>query len=549
MTQLINKDTAPEAISDKQVTVEGEIYRFEKIDGQFYVRSIDPVSGQQTQQFRLVMITGSHHMHVFWYDLGIEKTPGMLPITYLIDQKRWIHRRSAFLRAPELPYRPENGRWNRVCCQCHSTHPRQHIGEDPNAKTSNNWNTQVGEFGIACEACHGPGQEHVKFHEQDRSSKEIGRIVDPMQLSVDQQRDVCARCHSVGFVDMKAVGRENYHKHGQSFRPGDLISECSDYCVVQGSPSHLKSETFRKWFTTVRPNPNNYFWPDGQVRVSGRAYNGMLESKCAQDSDLTCLTCHTMHQSNVEIQDLWRDDQLRPGMRDDGACLMCHQEYKELGSKHTHHPADSSGSRCMNCHMPHTVYGMLKTIRSHTISSPSVKSAIETTRPTACNLCHLDHTLAETAKHLSDWYGKDVPDLTDEEQTISLAVLQLLKGDAAQRVLQITAMERPEAQNASGTNWIVVYALVGMLDRYSAIRLIAERLYSSLPDAPPLDFNYATPPEQRASLISKRLKQIQDMHSLQTNPALLIDEEGRIDHKRLNSLLKSQNNRPVFLQE
>ena len=87
----------------------------------------DPIADGERRERRLVMMTGSHHMHVFWYESGIEKTPAQLPILYLIDQQRWIPRRSAFLRPAEMEMEnaTELGRWNQTCCQCHSTHPRQ----------------------------------------------------------------------------------------------------------------------------------------------------------------------------------------------------------------------------------------------------------------------------------------------------------------------------------------------------------------------------------------------------------------------------------------
>jgi len=36
----------------------------------------------------LVLMAGSHHMHVFWYESDFAHTPAQLPILYLIDQDR-----------------------------------------------------------------------------------------------------------------------------------------------------------------------------------------------------------------------------------------------------------------------------------------------------------------------------------------------------------------------------------------------------------------------------------------------------------------------------
>jgi hypothetical protein len=202
----------------------------------------------------------------------------------------------------------------------------------------------------------------------------------------------------------------------------------------------------------------------------------------------------------------------------------------------------------MNCHMPHTVYGILKTCRSHTISSPSVTTTVETGRPNACSLCHLDHTLEQTANHLADWYGQDKPPLSDEERTTAASVLQFLTGDAAQRALQVNAFQWEPAREASGTEWMRLYLMLGMEDPYDAIRLISHRGYKSLPNAPPLDYDFLDPPQQRGMLLGREYQKILSQQ-WPPNQALLIDEEGFLDKPRIEALMNRRDHRPVYLQE
>src|SRR4029434_5840314 len=112
-------------------------------------------------------------------------------------------------------------------------------------------------------------------------------------------------------------------------------------------------------------------------------------------------------------------DQLAERMDSNLACLQCHTKINV--SQHTHHRTDSSGSSCYNCHMPHTVYGLMKAIRSHQIDSPNAANSLKTGRPNACNLCHLDKTLDWTARKLSEWYGQPAVDLSPEHQTHAAA--------------------------------------------------------------------------------------------------------------------------------
>src|SRR5207247_8067847 len=131
--------------------------------------------------------------------------------------------------------------------------------------------------------------------------------------------------------------------------------------------------------------------------------------------------CHSIHESDP-------DQHLTARMRSNEACLQCHEGFREKLSSHTHHLANSSGSECYNCHMPHTSWGLLKAIRTHQITSPDVRTSVKTGRPNACNLCHLDRSFAWTAGKLSEWYQMPVPTLDAEHRSVSAAVLARWRG-------------------------------------------------------------------------------------------------------------------------
>lgn len=545
MTQPVTLETAPAAIIDSRVKVQGQTYTFRRRNDEFFVELDDPIAGGKRMLRRLVLMTGSHHAHLFWYESGIAGTPAQLPIMYLIDQQRWIPRKSFFLRPPNMEKGDELGRWNGICCNCHSTHPRTRPPDPYHAA----WDTRVSEFGITCEACHGPGEAHVAFHRLEplAARQADDPIVNPLDLPTSTRSDLCGQCHGMMMVSIDgAADQEQYFTHGRRFRPGDRLEDAYFLRVVRASEQHRQSETFRRF--DAHPGVTiGHFWPDGELRVTGRDYTAMIESKCFQQGELSCLSCHTMHQQDVALQAQWKDDQLMPEMRGDAACLQCHPNYEALGTEHTHHAIDSEGSRCMNCHMPHTVYGILKTCRTHTISSPSVATTIQTGRPNACNLCHLDHTLEQTADQLAEWYGQQKPELTADQKSTAASLLHFLTGDAAQRVLQVNAFAWKPAQEASGTQWMQFYLLLGMEDPYDAIRLISERAYKSLPDAPPLAYDVLEAPAARGSLLGEYQKVLTQRHS--PNAALLIDSQGMLDQSRLQSLMSRRNHRPVYLQE
>ena len=138
--------------------------------------------------------------------------------------------------------------------------------------------------------------------------------------------------------------------------------------------------------------------------------------------------------------------------------------------------------------------------------------------------------------------------LTAAEQSTAASLLHFLTGDAAQRVLQVNAFEWQPARQASGTDWMRFYLLLGMEDPYDAIRLISQRVYKSLPDAPPLDYDFLDSPQQRGAVLGGEYQKVLSQR-WPPNPALLIDPQGLLDQSRLEALMNRRNRRPVYLQE
>jgi hypothetical protein len=302
---------------------------------------------------------------------------------------------------------------------------------------------------------------------------------------------------------------------------------------------------------------NDSFWPDGMVRVSGREYNGLIESPCFKDAHdpqrtMSCFSCHTLHQPAGDSRPIkeWANDQLGPGMDGNKACAQCHEKLAANLTAHTKHKANSEGSSCYNCHMPFTSYGLLKTIRSHQISSPSVASARGTGRPTACNLCHLDKTLAWTADYLSQWYGQPRPPL--DEPDVSSALLTALAGDAGQRAIIAQAMGWTPAQTASGTDWMLPHLAQLLDDPYDAVRFIAGRSLGTLPEFSSFEYDFTAPVERRRDAqrrVMTTFSRVRSRLPRPGDPRLLLTPEADVDVSRTLALLKQRNNRNMLLRE
>jgi hypothetical protein len=300
----------------------------------------------------------------------------------------------------------------------------------------------------------------------------------------------------------------------------------------------------------------DHFWSDGMVRVSGREYNGLLETPCYQRGELSCLSCHVMHKTDDDPRPLveWANDQLNHTMEGNGACLQCHQQYEsdEALAAHTHHSATSTGSSCYNCHMPHTTYGLLKAIRSHQIDIPNAETQQLVGRPNACNLCHLDKTLDWTADHLYDWYDIQKPLLAKDDREIASSILWILRGDAGQRALAAWSMGWQPAQQASGTDWMAPHLSNLLVDPYDAVRIVAGRTLRTLPSFADFTYDDAGSAKQRNDAAKRVVKQWGSSRpagdSFRGRP-LLFDANGERNVKEIVRLLRKRDHRIVHLKE
>ncbi|HVY25167.1 MAG TPA: cytochrome c3 family protein [Polyangiaceae bacterium] len=443
---------------------------------------------------RVQLLTGSHHHQAFWV---AGARPGELvavPVVYWIDQGRLIARRDAFLNPPDAPERAV--RWNSNCVQCHAV-----AGAPEHDATLDAFATSAAELGIACEACHGRGEEHVRamqnplarYRAHGRAARELA-IVNPSELAPARGAEVCGRCHSYFYPK----DEEQWWRHGfaQSFAPGQELSHAQlllspEVLAAPGSPQ-------------LDAAGESLFYRDGTIRVGGREYNGLVRSPCFErghgTKQLSCTSCHSLHQSEP-------NDQLDPEKLANRACAQCHESVSQNLAAHTHHAPTSAGSLCYNCHMPHTSYALLGAIRSHRVDVPAFDARTRD-KPNACNLCHLEQSEAWAAEHARAWYGSQ-PSLTLNRAaelaapSVPAGAVFALAGDAAVRAITAAALGRHESANdAPALRAQLLQQLAH--DDYAAVRSIAGRSLTGVSPAA------ATPPLD-AALVS-RLLAARDQH-------------------------------------
>lgn len=542
MTQAATPEAVLGNFDNVQVTARGRQYLLEREGDVCWVRMNQPdfpVSPETIMDVPVVMTTGSHHMQVYWYPTGVARTLAQLPIVYLKETDQWVPRTASFLRPADTPISSEMGRWNSSCSQCHSTHPRRR------QRGQLVYDTYIAELGISCEACHGPAEQHVAYHRRGMPAGGADPIINPASLSSHASTQVCGQCHSMRKL---SEDRSLISERGQGFRPGDDLTQTHEIWERNSDAVRAFLDS-RKFPEGDEQALRSVFWDDGMIRIAGREFNGMINTPCHVQGEMSCLSCHSMHQESIDNRPAkeWANDQLSLDALGDTACTQCHSA-SDYGEKHTHHPQSSSGSRCYNCHMPHTSYGLLKAVRSHTITSPDLSRDMTARRPNACNLCHLDKTLQWTADALQDWYQQSAPELEQEDKEVAASVLWLLKGDAGLRALASWSMGWADAQRASGNEWIAPLIARTLNDPYHAVRLIAYRSIRTLPGYEDFEVNVLADGSELESGILQAFERWENAPLSSSNPAILIDESGS-QGKRIEQLMLQRDDTRIEIAE
>jgi predicted CXXCH cytochrome family protein len=390
----------------------GRAYTMETHDGRYFIS----------------VARGSHPAETFEvnYTLGARRFQGylstlpdgriyVLPVFWHNETKRWIDWKE-ITPVPDDPDHDLRQIWNVTCVNCHATN----IVKNFNPST-NTYATTWTEMGVGCEACHGPGRGHVALMTEwernpaARTANADIKIFSTTRATPRQVFDSCGYCH----------GNKNNVFFG--FRPGDRYEDFAlPFLISQPIPEN---------------DPQGDFWPDGRPSRFDRP-QALTMTGCFRKGEATCTSCHKVHgASNDHALKVPVD---APGgghtRESDTLCTQCHSDGAgragraggagaaggsaragEAGrgdgaggsraalipdlSAHTHHAADSPGSRCVECHMSDVNWRLITRRRDHTFQPPVPEMTARFGVPNACTTCHEDKSPEWAASTMDRWYG------------------------------------------------------------------------------------------------------------------------------------------------
>ncbi|HWA75465.1 MAG TPA: cytochrome c3 family protein, partial [Polyangiaceae bacterium] len=251
--------------------------------------------------------------------------------------------------------------WNHVCADCHST-----LVERRYNPTTDSFDTRWAELSVGCEACHGPGAEHVRTATGGKAAPFAVRLKpsapwspsatgSPAPRSQDGvEVEVCAPCHS-----RRTPLKENF----------------------------IASDPFLDSFEPDLLRPARYH-ADGQVEGEVYEWGSFLQSRMYR-SGVKCSDCHDPHSGKLYAPD-------------NTLCVRCHAPAHFDVEAHSHHSGPQA-PRCIDCHMPPATFMTIDERRDHSIRIPRPEHSVEFGTPNACNGCHRQESAAWARDSLAKW--------------------------------------------------------------------------------------------------------------------------------------------------
>ncbi len=292
-----------------------------------------------------------------------------LPVAYDVRKKEWFDTALSGLRHipgqmagetavgwQEYPYT-----FNTSCYGCHVSQ----LATNYDLKTDS-YSTVWKEPGINCESCHGPSEPHnTAMRMLPKGEKPANdaalKLIRTKTFTSAQHNDACNSCHS------KAMPLTAGYKTPEPFF------------------DHFDLVTLE----------NSDFYPDGRDLGENYTQTSWRMSPCAKDGKLHCVTCHTSSGRYRFKKENFNN-----------ACLPCHEERVKNVAAHSHHPAESEGSKCISCHMPKTEFARMQR-SDHSMLPPTPATTMLYKSPNACNVCHQDKDAAWADKLVRSWSKRD----------------------------------------------------------------------------------------------------------------------------------------------
>ena len=473
MNALADKSTVKGDFADRTISYLGGVGTFYEEAGEYRMK----LAREETRTFAIHQTLGSRF---FQYYIGKQisgpELPNgrsnaedhVLPFGYWLEPGEWVPVVHIFEEHPDGErldpfdadsYSQEFAMYAESCSVCHTTFPLGDLLSKDVKQMARE--VPVNLHWSASDYLHEQRADWLLGPTDIDSDEELNQLLSTLKRKDAPTHAVtlgisCEACH------LGAREHVNNPKKPPKFFPHSAhLRVESDAAIDFGKTHDNLNWTCGRCHSGARPQ-----FAAGMSTWNSTEYSDAMRGSCY--SELRCIDCHDPHQP---IGQKWS----RTPAQNDALCFRCHQQYQtaEAQAAHSHHPAGSEGSRCMNCHMPRLNEGMQDIVRTHTIFSPTEPEMLHVNHPNACNQCHTEETIDWTLTFLRKWYNKTYDSQrlarTYENRQQPAALGWLQSDNESVRLVGADSLFRSDAK------WALSDLLNALDDRYLLNRQFARR--------------------------------------------------------------------------
>ena len=376
--QVADRDSMLGDFDDARFDYFGSTSRFYTRDGQYYVSTNDAQGNER--EYRIGFAFGVEPLQQYLVEFPDGRLQ-TLPFSW--DSRpdseggqRWFHvygDDEVTTSDPRYWTGPQQN-WNYMCAECHSTN--LDMAYDLATDT---FATTYSEISVGCEACHGPGSDHIAGARAGTLNADTGLPVD-----LDDQRDARWRINAETGIAVRSKDR----------RAPQVQPEGCGRCHARRGIIAGHYEYGRPLADTHRPAllDEMLYQADGQILDEVYVYGSFLQSRMYR-AGVTCSDCHNPHSA-----------ELHAGANPNDTCSSCHLPSRFASATHTGHEAGQAA--CVDCHMPSRTYMVVDDRRDHSFRIPRPDLSTVNGTPNACNSCHADKEPEWATAAIRSWYGE-----------------------------------------------------------------------------------------------------------------------------------------------
>jgi len=409
-----------------------------------------------TKKFQIAHVLGGKNIFYFLTPLSKGRLQ-TLPVAYDVHRKEWFDTAASGIRhfpggqqGEAVDWREYPYTFNTACYSCHVSQLSTNY-----APETDTYHTTWKEPGINCETCHGPSAAHNDIARATPKGQPLSeaRIISTKTMTTAQRNDSCSGCHA------KASPLT------PEYRPGERFYDHYDLSTLEDGD----------------------FYPDGRDLGENYTLTSWSMSPCAKSGRLDCMHCHTSSGRYRFKKENFNS-----------ACLPCHADKVQNPTAHTHHSAQSEGSKCISCHMPMTAFARMNR-SDHSMLPPTPAATMAYQSPNACNICHADKDASWADSLVRQWRPRDYQAPTLERAALVDAARKRDWTKLPDMLVYITDPKRDEVFAAS-----LILGLIPAAESVQALveaagddyRLVRVRAAAAIADFPPM----SAPPADQARL-------------------------------------------------